>query len=67
MTRRERSWRFGSAGRMVSRRPGADRKAHREGFARTEMKLATKADLYRALWIHGASIVTVFAALELLP
>ena len=40
------------------------RTASKEDIARLEAQIATKADraeLYRALWIHGASIVTVFA------
>ena len=40
-----------------------------EGFARLEAKIAVlpdKADLYRALWIHGACIVGTLAALEFL-
>ena len=41
--------------------------AAREAFAGLEIELATKAELYRALWIHGASIVAILGALEFLP
>ena len=38
--------------------------------ARLEAKIATmpdRAELYRALWIHGSGIVAILAALEFLP
>ena len=39
----------------------------REEFARLETKFATKAELYRALWIQGGGIVAILAALKFLP
>ena len=48
--------------------------ATRSDFRRLEARVLTKkdlerfkADLYRALWIHGASIVAIVTALEFLP
>ena len=41
--------------------------ATREEFAGLDAKFATKAELYRALWIHGGGIVAIMAALKFLP
>ena len=41
--------------------------ATKEEFAGLETKFATKAELYRALWIHGGGIVAIMAALKFLP
>ena len=41
--------------------------ATKENFARLEAQFATKAELYRALWIQGGGIVAILAALEFLP
>ena len=44
--------------------------ATKADFKRLEAQIATKADraeLYRALWIQGAGIVAILAALKFLP
>ena len=39
----------------------------REEFAGLDTKFATKAEFYRALWMHGGGIVAIMAALKFLP
>ena len=46
------------------------RSATKDDVARLEAQIATKADrgeIYRALWVQGAGIVAILAALEFLP
>ena len=59
-------------GRLVE--SSSEQLATRRDFERLEARIATKkdlerfkADIYRALWIHGASIVAILTALEFLP